>query len=259
MAAKKKSIMNQVSTSHEPCDRIDLKVEPKWHARVMSQAERLGMDVNDYIRQTTTLKLEQDEATDSDLQEERGGMSTEHCPVDNLNEDHHTGKVKQPLKWHGGKHYLADWLLVKMPRHSHYVQPYIGAVPLYVAPDRLDQRLWWTGKTSDGSKVEGVSEVINDLHGDLMTFYRVLKHREQFKKLQELLDLTLHSEAEWEDAGKLLASRESDPVTRAAALFARCRLSRSGGMKTFAPTVRTRLRDGRNDGVNAFWSAIEGL
>src|SRR5262249_18846523 len=82
---------------------------------------------------------------------------------------------------------------------------------------------------------------------------------EQFKKLQELLDLTLHSEAEWEDAGKLLASRESDPVTRAAALFTRCRLSRSGGMKTFAPTVRTRLRDGRNDGVNAFWPAIEGL
>ena len=98
MAAKKKSTMNQVSTSHEPCDPIDLKVEPEWHARVMSQAKRLGMDVNDYIRQTTTLKLEQDEATDSDLQKERGCMSTGHCQVDNLNEDQHPGTVKPPLE-----------------------------------------------------------------------------------------------------------------------------------------------------------------
>src|SRR5215813_12851104 len=126
MAAKKKSIMNQVSTSHEPCDRIDLKVEPKWHARVMSQAERLGMDVSDYIRQTTTLKLEQDEATDSDLQEERGCMSTEHCQADNLNEDQPPGTVKPPLKWYGGKRYLTNWILKKMPRHLHYCEPYFG-------------------------------------------------------------------------------------------------------------------------------------
>jgi DNA adenine methylase len=30
-------------------------------------------------------------------------------------------------------------------------------------------------------------------------------------------------------------------------------------MQTFAPTVRTRLRGGRNDGVNAWWNAIDGL
>jgi DNA adenine methylase len=30
-------------------------------------------------------------------------------------------------------------------------------------------------------------------------------------------------------------------------------------MQSFAPTVRTRLRGGRNDGVNAWWNAIDGL
>ena len=186
-------------------------------------------------------------------------MSTEHCQFDELDEDQQAGKVNPPLKWHGGKHYLANWILEKMPRHLHYVEPYFGGGQVFFARDPRDQRLWWTEKTSDRRKVDGVSEVINDLHRDLMTFYRVLKHPEQFKKLQELLALTLHSEDEWEDAGKLLASRESDPVTRAAALFTRCRQSLSGRMKPFASTVRTRLRGGRNDGVNAWWSAVEGL
>jgi len=58
--------------SEGPRDRIDLRVKPEWHARVMRQAERLGMDVSDYIRQATTLKLEQDEATEPDLQQEGG-------------------------------------------------------------------------------------------------------------------------------------------------------------------------------------------
>jgi DNA adenine methylase len=30
-------------------------------------------------------------------------------------------------------------------------------------------------------------------------------------------------------------------------------------MKSFAPTVRTRLRGGRNDGVNGWWTAVDGL
>src|SRR5262249_2447621 len=50
-----------------------------------------------------------------------------------------------------------------------------------------------------------------------------------------------------------------DPVERAAALFTRCRQSLSGRMGCFAPTVRTRLRGGRNDGVNGWWTAVEGL
>lgn len=45
-------------------DRIDLRADPAWVARVERQAERLGLGVSAYIRQATTLKLEADEATD---------------------------------------------------------------------------------------------------------------------------------------------------------------------------------------------------
>jgi DNA adenine methylase len=104
-----------------------------------------------------------------------------------------------------------------------------------------------------------VSEVVNDIHRDLMNFYAVLKDPITTDQLTHQLSLTLHSEAEWEAARALLNSTETDPVKRAAAFFTLCRQSLSGRMQDFAPTVRTRLRGGRNDGVNAWWSAIDGL
>jgi DNA adenine methylase len=170
-----------------------------------------------------------------------------------------TPRLSPPLKWHGGKVYLARKILAIMPRHLHYVEPYFGGGQVLFARDPADRRLWWEGRTSDGREVDGVSEVVNDIHGDLMNFYTVLKNPETVDRLTHLLSLTLHTEAEWEAARTLLDSGEADPVKRAAALFTLCRQSLSGRMDGFAPTVRTRLRGGRNDGVNAWWSAIDGL
>ena len=31
-----------------------------------------------------------------------------------------------PLKWHGGKHYLASRIVGLMPPHLHYVEPFFG-------------------------------------------------------------------------------------------------------------------------------------
>ena len=167
--------------------------------------------------------------------------------------------VNAPLKWHGGKVYLAARIIERMPPHLHYVEPFFGSGQVLFARDPKDRRLWWTERTSDGRIPDGVSEVINDLHGDLMNFYAVLKDPDGFPQLERRLSLTLHSEDEWNAAQRLLAQADGDRVERAAALFTFCRQSLSGRMDTFAPTVRTRLRGGRNDGVNAWWGAIEGL
>lgn len=48
-------------------DRLDLRAEPAWVARVRRQADRFGMSISAYIRAKTTEALERDEATDESL------------------------------------------------------------------------------------------------------------------------------------------------------------------------------------------------
>jgi DNA adenine methylase len=167
--------------------------------------------------------------------------------------------IVPPLKWHGGKHYLAKHILGLMPRHLHYVETHFGGGQVLFARHPADQRLWWPGLTSDGRKPDGVSEVINDINGDLMNFYAVLKDPRRFEDLHHRLELTLFAQREWEAARDLLAQPGEPSVERAAALFTFCRQSLAARMRGFATPVRTRLRGGRNDGVNSWWGAIEGL
>jgi DNA adenine methylase len=47
-----------------------------------------------------------------------------------------------PLKWHGGKHYLASRIVGLMPPHLHYVEPYFGGGAVLMAHDPNDQSLW---------------------------------------------------------------------------------------------------------------------
>jgi DNA adenine methylase len=91
-----------------------------------------------------------------------------------------------------------------MPPHLHYVEPFFGGGQVLFARDPADPRLWWPEPDSDGRAVKGVSEVINDLHGDLMNFYAVLKDAELFSRLRSRLERTLNSEAEWDAARELL-------------------------------------------------------
>jgi DNA adenine methylase len=167
--------------------------------------------------------------------------------------------TKTPLKSHGGKYYLAQRVLELMPQHLNYVEPFFGAGQVLFARDPADRRLWWPGRTSDGREVDGVSELANDLDGNLMNFYAVLKDPEAFTRLRHRLDLTLFSEAEWQSACALLAGSEGDEVERAAALFVAVRQSRQALRKDFATPVQTRLRGGRQEHVNAWWGAIAGL
>src|SRR5262245_37680515 len=136
--------------------------------------------------------------------------------------------ITPPLKWHGGKHYMTRPILALMPRHLHYVEPYFGSGQVLFARDPADPQFWWPEKTSDRREAKGVSEVVNDLHGDLMNFYAVLKDAETFGRLRQRLEMTLHSEWEWQVAHEMLTSQGGDPVERAAALFTCCRQSLSG-------------------------------
>ena len=81
-----------------------------------------------------------------------------------------------PLKWHGGKSYLADWIIDHMPKHLHYVEPYGGGLAVLLAKDPFDDRHQWSEKGHE----RGISEVVNDLNGELMNFWKVLQDEDSF-------------------------------------------------------------------------------
>lgn len=51
--------------AEQPRERIDLRAEAEWVARLTAQARRRGLSVSAYIRQAVTKEIEADEATDA--------------------------------------------------------------------------------------------------------------------------------------------------------------------------------------------------
>lgn len=143
-----------------------------------------------------------------------------------------------PLKWHGGKHFLAPDIIALMCPHTHYVEPFFGAGAVLLRRDP-----------------QGVSEVVNDLCGELTTFWRVLQRESTFAEFQRIVDAVPFSQTEWEEA----AAVEGTDVERAVAFFIRCRLSRVGQMGNFATLSRNRVRRGMNEQASAWQTAVEGL
>lgn len=151
-------------------------------------------------------------------------------------------QVSAPLKWHGGKHYLAKRIIELMPPHVHYVEPFFGGgAVLFAKPESL---------------IEGHSEVVNDLYGDLAIFWKVLQSPGLFEEFQKLVSLTPFSKTAFEET---LKTQPQDNVRAAANFFIRYRQSRQGLGKDFATMSRTRTRRGMNEQVSSWLSAIEGL
>ena len=160
-----------------------------------------------------------------------------------------------PLKWHGGKNYLARRIISLMPRHLHFVEPFAGGLAVLLARDPADRRLWV--HEAPPAHLRGVSEVANDIDLRLTNFWRVLQRPETFERFCRVVQAVPFSEAEWGDADGRLD--HPDPVERAVAFFVRCRMSLAGRRDAFAGVSRTRTRGGRNEQVNAWWGAVEGL
>ena len=159
-----------------------------------------------------------------------------------------------PLKWHGGKSYLAPKIVALMPRHLHYVEPFAGGLAVLLARDPGDPRLW----LSDTGSHRGVSEVVNDLDGQLTNFWRVLQHEDLFARFRRQVEAVPFSRQEWQDAHDH-PHDGADPVADAVAFFVKCRQSRSGLRNGFSPLTRNRTRRGMNGNASEWLSAVEGL
>ncbi len=152
-----------------------------------------------------------------------------------------------PLKWHGGKYYLADWIISLMPEHVHYVEPYAGGLAVLLAKDPA-----------------GTSEVVSDVNRELTNFWRVLQSRSKFDEFCRQLEAMPFSEIEWNHAGERQEPFDYYEIRTcdtgaAIAFFVRCRQSRAGKFDSFATLSRNRTRCGMNEQASAWMSAVNGL
>ncbi|WP_432846000.1 DNA adenine methylase [Amycolatopsis sp. CA-161197] len=115
--------------------------------------------------------------------------------------------MKPPFAYFGGKTRLAEQIAAAFPAHEHYVEPYGGSLAVLLAKPRSRM------------------ETVNDLDGDLMTFWRVL--RDQPAELARVCALTPHSRAEFLEA-YALGLEAPDDVERARRVWVRLSQSRSG-------------------------------
>lgn len=159
-------------------------------------------------------------------------------------------RLTQPLKWHGGKYYLARRIVALMPPHLHYVEPYAGGLAVLLARDPDDPRLWLP-------PARGVSEVVNDLDSRLANFWRVLRSEELFPQFRRQVEAVPFSRAEWWRAHEHQPA--GDAVADAVAFFVDCRQSRSGLMTGFSPLCRARARRGMNANAAEWLGAVDGL
>lgn len=164
-----------------------------------------------------------------------------------------------PIKWHGGKHYLASRIVALMPPRCrkpnapdaadpgwlHYVEPFAGGLAVLLASDP-----------------EGISEVANDLNGELTNFWCALQSPEAFAEFKRRAEAVPFSEFEFEGAHvepPLTFDKAGGMTAQAVNFFVRCRQSLSGRMDSFAGITRTRTRRGMNEQVSAWLGAVEGL
>jgi DNA adenine methylase len=161
------------------------------------------------------------------------------------------------LKYPGGKRYLGAEIVRLMVPHRHYVEPFCGSCKVLFARDPNDRSLWLPGREGDS----GVSELVNDLDGRLMNFWRVLRDPALFKRFLRAVQCTPFSRVEFDQAGEApMVPHGPVPDWQAAyRFFVRARQSRAGDFRGFSSLTRNRCRRGVNGNASEWIGAVDGL
>ncbi len=144
-------------------------------------------------------------------------------------------ELRPPLRWWGGKYYIAPKIISLFPAsYARYVEPYSGAASVLL------------------NKPPG-EDYYNDMDRRLTRLFRVL--REEGAELVRRLQLTPYSEAEFWNCCEADPA-EADDIELARRDFVRWRMSRDGDGKNLAsPTKRSRR--GLTNNVAGYLSMID--
>lgn len=89
-------------------------------------------------------------------------------------------KIRRPaLRYFGGKWMLAPWIISLLPPHEIYVEPFGGAASVLMRKPR--------------AKVE----VYNDLDGEIVNVFRVLRDKDDARRLERNLRFTPYARGEY--------------------------------------------------------------
>lgn len=98
------------------------------------------------------------------------------------------------MPYYGGKQTLAERIVANFPPHLHYVEPFAGSLAVLLA------------------KPQSKMETVNDLDGELINFWRVLRDRTE--DLIRACELTPHARAEHAEAYNLDHCNEVERARR---------------------------------------------
>jgi DNA adenine methylase len=119
-----------------------------------------------------------------------------------------TTAIKPILKYPGAKWNCADWIISHFPAHAHYVEPFFGSGAVFF------------------NKRPAKHEVINDLSGDVVNLFRVI--REDGERLAALIEMTPWAREEYE----LSYAPTDDPMERARRFVVRSQMAHAGKLSS---------------------------
>lgn len=144
--------------------------------------------------------------------------------------------IRPPVKWHGGKRYLARRIIEQFPPHRIYLEPFGGGGSVLLNKSPVDV------------------ETYNDLDLRITRLFRVLRDEgEEFAKRVRFIP---YSQIEFEEARRY--REDASDLDKAVNDFVRWRQSFGGKGQSWSFTTG-RSRGGMAGDVNAWWTAIDLL
>lgn len=157
-----------------------------------------------------------------------------------MNEDYaqvSSSKPKSPpVRYYGGKWRIGSWIIQQFPPHTCYVEPFCGGASVLF------------------QKSPSKFEVINDLNGEVINFFDVLRSRPD--DLVDALQLTPFSREEHRRAHQL---DTDDPLERARRFYVRSRQSFGSGEGRYNTGWRFQKNDRRGSSCIDEWNSLHHL
>lgn len=152
------------------------------------------------------------------------------------NEEKSPVKISRPpVRYYGGKWRLASWIIQYFPPHITFVEPFCGAASILFR------------------KEPSKFEVINDLNGEVVNFFDVLRSRPE--DLIRAIQLTPFSREEHKRAH----DREGNPLERARRFYIRSRQSFGAGEGKYNTGWRFQANNRRGTSVIGEWNDTDHL